>query len=96
MPPQQNDAAQDTSALAAESPDALVSEIDELRDRLSDTIDELVDRVKPQSIARRQLASVKAYFVDPETGVRYEHLVPVVTGTVAAIAGIVVLRRLLK
>ncbi len=84
------------STPAQASPDELVDEIEEIRDRLSDTIDELVDRVKPANIAKRQAARAKAYFVDAETGLRYEHVVPVITGTIVTIAGFVVLRRLLK
>lgn len=81
---------------AQASPDRIVDELEVLLSRLSDNVDELVDRVKPANIAARQLQHVKAYFIDDETGPRYEHIVPIVTGTVATIAGLVVLRRLLK
>lgn len=81
---------------AQASPDEIVDELEVLLDRLSRNVDELVDRVKPANIAKRQLSGIKAYFVDEETGPRFEHIVPVVTGAVATIAGIVVLRRLLK
>jgi hypothetical protein len=81
---------------AEASPDQIVDELEVLLDRLSRNIDDLVDRVKPANMARRQVESIKAYFVDPVTGPRFEHIVPVVTGTVATLAGIVVLRRLLK
>lgn len=79
-----------------ESPDQIADELDDILGRISSNIDELVDMVKPASIAKRQAARVKAYFVDEQTGLRYEHVVPVVVGTVATVAGIVVLRRLLK
>ena len=81
---------------AQASPDQIVDELEVLLSRLSDNVDELVDRVKPANIAARQIQQIKAYFVDDETGLRYEHIVPIVTGTVATIAGLVVLRRLLK
>ena len=81
---------------AQASPDQIVDELEVLLSRLSRNVDELVDRVKPANVARRQAQSIKAYFVDDQTGPRYEHIVPVVTGTIATIAGIVVLRRLLK
>ncbi len=79
-----------------ETPDEIVDEIEQIRDRLSDTIDELVDRVKPANIMQRQVDRVKAHFVDPETGPRYENIVPVVTKTAGVLVGIIVLRRLLK
>lgn len=78
-----------------ESPDQLADQLEDLLESLSDTIDELVDRVKPANIVKRQADRAKRYFVD-ETGPRYEHIVPVVTGVAATIAGIVVLRKLLK
>lgn len=81
---------------AQASPDQIVDELEVLLDRLSRNVDELVDRVKPANVAKRQVASIKAYFVDEETGPRFEHIVPVVTAAVGTIAGIAVLRRLLK
>lgn len=81
---------------AQASPDQIVDELEVLLSRLSDNVDELVDRVKPSNIAARQVQRVKDYFVDDQTGLRFEHIVPVVTGVVATVAGLVVLRRLLK
>lgn len=78
------------------SPDQIVDELEVLLSRLSDNVDELVDRIKPGNVAARQVQRIKDYFIDDETGPRFEHIVPVVTGTVATIAGLVVLRRLLK
>ena len=37
------------------------------RERLADTIDQLVYRASPKTIARREVASVKGYFVDART-----------------------------
>lgn len=81
---------------AQASPDEIVDELEVLLGRLSRNVDELVDRVKPANVAKRQMQAVKDYFVDEETGPRFEHIVPVVTGVVGTIVGIVVLRRLLK
>ena len=47
---------------------ALEAEIEATRERLVDTIDQLVYRAHPKTIANRQVSSVKAYFVDAETG----------------------------
>ncbi|MBA4608315.1 MULTISPECIES: DUF3618 domain-containing protein [Aeromicrobium] len=81
---------------AQTSPDVIVDELEVLLTRLSGNIDELVDRVKPANVAKRQVQRIKEYFVDEQTGPRYEHIVPVVVGTVGTIAGFAVLRRLLK
>lgn len=75
--------------------DELVDEIEQIRERLADTVDALVDRTHPKNIARRSLADVKAKFVGPDGSVRYETVVPVVLGVVGSVAAIVVLRRVL-
>lgn len=74
--------------------DELVDEIEQIRLRLANTVDELVDRAHPKSIARRSVQSIKARFVDEQGSPRFETIVPVVVGTAAVVAAIVVLRRL--
>jgi hypothetical protein len=82
--------------VAKAQPDDLVDEIEEIRDRLADSVDALIDRTSPKNVARRSLAGVKARFVDETGSPRLETILPVVGGTIAVIAGIVVLRRLLR
>ena len=38
------------------------------RERLADTIDLLVHRTSPKTIVRREITSIKGYFVDLRTG----------------------------
>lgn len=85
-----------SEALQSASPDELVDQIETIRNRLSDTIDELVDRANPKNIASRQISKVRSRFVDEAGHPRFENIVPPVVVTVAVIAGVVVLRRLLK
>jgi hypothetical protein len=47
---------------------ALETEMEATRERLADTIDELVHRTSPKTIARREINSIKGYFVDLRTG----------------------------
>ena len=47
---------------------ALEREIEETRERLASTIDQLVHRSSPKTIVSRQVASVKAHYVDQATG----------------------------
>jgi hypothetical protein len=47
---------------------ALEAEMEATRDRLADTIDQLVHRTSPKTIAKREVASIKGYFVDARTG----------------------------
>lgn len=76
--------------------DELVDEIEVIRERLAVTVDALVDRSNPKNIARRGLESLKSRFVDETGSPRLETIIPVVGGTVAVIAGIIVIRRLLR
>lgn len=82
--------------MANAKPDDLVGEIDEIRDRLADTVDALIDRSNPKNVAKRSLADVKARFVDETGSPRMETILPLVGGVVAVIAGIVVVRKLLS
>jgi hypothetical protein len=82
--------------VAQAKPDELVDEIDQIRDRLADTVDALLDRTNPKNVARRSLADVKARFVDETGSPKLEAILPVVGGAIAVITGIVVIRRLLR
>lgn len=76
--------------------DELVDEIDVIRARLADTVDELVDRTNPKNVARRSLASVRAKFVDETGSVRLETVVPIVVGVAGVVVLAVVTRRVLR
>ena len=73
-------------------PDEIVAEIEETRERLAHTVDALIDRTNPKNIARRNLESVKAQFVDENGSPRFETILPVVGGIVG-FAGLVLIIR---
>ncbi|MBJ7357891.1 DUF3618 domain-containing protein [Nocardioides sp.] len=78
-------------------PSALAAEIEETRERLAGTIDELMHRASPKTIVSREVADVKAFFVDPVTGEpRTDNILKVVGGVVGTIAVFVVLRKLTR
>lgn len=78
-------------------PSALAAEIEETRERLAGTIDQLMHRASPKTIVSREVADVKAFFVDPLTGEpRTENILKVVGGVVGTIAVFVVLRRITR
>jgi hypothetical protein len=58
------------------------------RERLAGTIDQLVYRASPKTIVRREITTIKGYFVDLETGQPRSTNLLKVAGTVV---GIVVL-----
>lgn len=66
----------------------LEREIEEARERLAGTIDQLIYRTHPKTIASRQAAAVRAVYVDPVSG---EPNMPNLAKTAGAIAGVVVL-----
>jgi hypothetical protein len=82
--------------VAKANSDELVGEIDEIRERLAETVDALIDRSSPKNIARRRFDDLKAKFVDETGSPRLETILPVVGGVVAVVAGIIVVRRLLR
>ncbi|GAB3255997.1 DUF3618 domain-containing protein [Nocardioides dilutus] len=81
----------------ATDPSALAAEIEETRERLANTIDQLMHRASPKTIVSREVAEVKGFFVDPLTGEpRTENILKVVGGVVGTIAVFVVLRKITR
>jgi hypothetical protein len=80
----------------AERPDAIEREMDETRERLAQTIDQLVDRTNPKNIARREANAVKAHFVDADGNPRTENIIKVAAGVAGLVAVLVVIRRVTR
>jgi len=76
--------------------DELVDEIEQIRERLADTVDALIDRTNPKTIARRGFANIKNRFVDETGSPNLGTILPVAGGVAAVIGAIVVIRRLLR
>jgi hypothetical protein len=74
-------------------PTSLANEIEATRERLAGTIDQLVHRTNPKTIAGRQVATTKAHFVDVETGQPRTDNILKVVGGVAGVVGFFVLVR---
>jgi hypothetical protein len=73
---------------------ALEAEMEATRERLGDTIDQLVHRASPKTIVRREITSVKGYFVDLQTGQpRTDNILKVVGGVVGVVVLFAVVRR---
>jgi hypothetical protein len=56
------------------------------RERLADTIDQLVHRTSPKTIARREMTSIKGYFVDLRTGQPRTNNILKVAGGIVGVA----------
>ena len=77
------------------SPVTLEREIEETRERLAGTIDQLIHRSSPKTIVSREVASLKGFFVDPSTGApRTENILKVAGGVVGAVVLVVILRKI--
>jgi hypothetical protein len=76
---------------------SLETEIEQTRERLAGTIDQLVYRASPKTILSRQLATTKAHFVDAETGApRTDNILKVVGGVVGVVAVFAVIRAIVR
>lgn len=78
---------------AARTPDQITSEIAETRERLAKTIDDLVYRVKPKTIASRELASIKARFVHPDGSLNTTSVAKVAGGVVGLVVLVIAIRK---
>jgi hypothetical protein len=80
----------------AESTDSIERELEETRDRLAFTIDQLVHRTSPKTVVRREVESVKAVFVDAHGNPRTENILKVAGGVVGFVAVLVLIRRVTR
>jgi hypothetical protein len=72
-------------------------DIEETRERLAHTIDQLIYRVHPKTIVSREVTSVKSYFVDYRTGApRTDNILKVVGGVAGAVALFIVVRKVAR
>jgi Protein of unknown function (DUF3618) len=81
-------------AAAPRSPDEIASDIAVTRNRLAGTIDTLVYRAQPKTIAQRQFATTKALFVTPEGEPIPENIKKAATVAAGVIAVMWVIRKL--
>ena len=76
--------------------DSLESEIEETRERLAQTIDQLAYRASPKTIVRREVASIKAHYVDANGQPRTDNILKTAGAVVGFVAVIVVLRKIAR
>lgn len=76
---------------------SLEREIEETRERLAVTIDQLLYRAHPKTIVSREVSSVKAHFVDTSTGQpRTDNILKAVGGVVGVVVVFAVLRKIVR
>jgi uncharacterized protein YqgC (DUF456 family) len=75
---------------------SIESEMEQARVRLAATIDQLVHRASPKTIARREVASVKGFFVDQYGAPRRGNIARVAGGVVGFVVVLVAVRKIVK
>ena len=76
---------------------ALEREIEETRENLAVTIDQLLYRVHPRTIATREVNSIKAHFVDAQTGrPRTDNILKTLGVVVGVVGFFVVVRKVVR
>lgn len=76
------------------TPDQISSDIAVTRNRLAGTIDTLVYRVQPKTIARRQMSSTKALFVNSDGSPNRDNITKAVAVAAGVVAVVVLIRKL--
>ncbi len=79
-----------------QSLDSLEREIEATRERLADTIDQLVYRASPKTIARREVNAIKAYYVAPDGSPRTDNILRTAGVVAGVVAVFVALRTIVK
>lgn len=76
---------------------AIEREIEETRERMAQTIDQLLYRSHPKTIVSREVAAVKAHYVDVETGEpRTDNILKTVGIVGGVVAAFVVIRKIAR
>jgi hypothetical protein len=76
---------------------SLEREIEETRQHLATTIDQLLYRVHPKTIVVREANSIKAHYVDVDTGrPRTDNILKTVGGVVGVVVVFAVIRKVVR
>jgi hypothetical protein len=75
---------------------SIESEMEQARVRLAATIDQLVHRASPKTIARREAASIRAYFIDVNGAPRRANIAKVAGGLFGFVTVVVVVRKVVR
>ena len=71
----------------------LEREMEETRERLAATIDQLVTRTNPRNVVKGRVAEIKAVFVDADGDPRTDNVLKVVGGVFGFVGLLVLIRR---
>ena len=77
-------------------PDAIEHDIEQTRERLARTIDQLADRTNPKNVVKREVRSIRRTFVDDQGNPRTENILKVVGGVAGFVVVLVVIRKVTR
>jgi hypothetical protein len=78
------------------SPEVIEKDLEATREQLADTIDQLLYRASPKTIIKREIASIRAFFVDPQGNPRTDNILKVAGGVAGFVAFVVVIRKVTR
>jgi hypothetical protein len=78
------------------TPEAIEKDLEATREQLADTIDQLLYRASPKTIVKREIASVRAFFVDAQGNPRSDNILKVAGGVIGFVAFVVVIRKVTR
>jgi hypothetical protein len=78
----------------ARSAEDISAEIAQTRTRLAGTIDQLVYRANPKTIAKREVSTVRSRFVGPDGKPRVDAIAKTAAIVVGVVTAVVVLRKI--
>jgi hypothetical protein len=85
--------AQPDTKLEQQPPGTIEDEMEVTRQRLAGTIDQLVYRASPKTIVSREVATLKAHFVDAQGNPRTDNILKVAGAVVGFVVFVVVARK---
>ncbi|MEZ5160516.1 MAG: DUF3618 domain-containing protein [Marmoricola sp.] len=71
-------------------------EIEQTRERLAGTIDQLVYRTNPKNIVAREVDQVKGFFVDAQGAPRPDNIAKVAAGAAGVIVVMMLIRKIVR
>jgi hypothetical protein len=74
-------------------PASIEQELEVTRERLAETIDELLYRASPKTIVKREIATIRGYFVDAQGHPRTDNILKVAGGVAGFVVFVVVIRK---
>jgi hypothetical protein len=88
--------AQADPKLEQRPPASIEEDMEATRQRLAGTIDQLVHRASPKTIAKREVAGVRAHFVDAHGNPRTDNILKVAGAVVGFVVFVVVIRKVTR